>query len=162
MAHAIKVSASSEVGTRGNRRRVATSVSRRSGRRGQLGATSPAPAASSSPGCTKTSESLYGFDRNGCTKWPGIRTNHSPSHIPCSTSSTEVPVEFVVAYRRRSQLRLEYRDRSATERRVRGADGCSPVHRSVARRGGRCGQRRLPCRLSRQLRSALRRRTPTM
>src|ERR1017187_8797854 len=24
-------------------------------------------------GCTKTSESVYGFDRNGCTEWLGIR-----------------------------------------------------------------------------------------
>jgi hypothetical protein len=24
-------------------------------------------------GCTKTSESAYGFDRNGCTEWLGIR-----------------------------------------------------------------------------------------
>src|ERR1017187_6649948 len=26
-------------------------------------------------GCTKTSESVYGFDRNGCTEWLGIRTS---------------------------------------------------------------------------------------
>jgi hypothetical protein len=25
--------------------------------------------------CTKTSESVYGFDRNGCTEWLGIRTS---------------------------------------------------------------------------------------
>jgi len=30
-------------------------------------------------GCTKTSESVYGFDRNGCTEWLGIRNGETGS-----------------------------------------------------------------------------------
>jgi len=30
-------------------------------------------------GCTKTSESVYGFDRNGCTEWLGIRKQEQAS-----------------------------------------------------------------------------------